>query len=154
MFVIGLLYVLTQSDVKPISTDQDINQQVQSKEPYFKPIINIAEIVKKQKNTIDKILGDPDSCEQIKYGSKCIYKNGKFEIVYINGLSDWITVNDLTDTPYQPDSIRFFGLEPSRPSFSNEHVIRWENAYGLLSIQFFPGENNGLSYAYIKATTP
>lgn len=117
-------------------------------------IIDINGIVKKDKATVDETIGPPDSCENIKYGSKCIYKNGKFEIVYINGLSDWISVNDLKDIPYQPDSIRFFGLEPSRPSFSNEFETRWENTYGLLSIKFSPGENNMVDFAYIKATTP
>ena len=100
------------------------------------------------------MLGEPTSCEAIKYGRKCFFEVAGTEVVFIDGKADWITVNAMGKTPYSIDALPLLGFEKRNPTFSNENVIRWENIPGVLEVNINPGEAGGIFYAYIKTATP
>lgn len=167
MFLCGFIYVLTQ-----IFSGQPINKpsenitaahETKEQEPIQNPfIVSIPSIAKKDNKTVESILGPSEECHDIKFSTKdsdktqkgknCSYKNGKIEIVYINEKADWITVNNMNDVSYTPDSIKILGLDPEEPSFHNEYNMRWDNKFNLVSVQLHPAGHN-IAYAYIKALT-
>lgn len=136
-----------QSLVEPKSTEA---------KTVYQPIISIPSIAMRDQPTVEKIIGSAASCENIKYGRKCNYRNHGFniDVVFINGKADWIAVNNLRDVAYSPEAITSLGFKQEWPTFRNEHTIRWENTQDMLSIQIAPGEGGRISLAYIKATTP
>lgn len=118
------------------------------------PIVDVPKIAGKSLAEVSAILGEPNSCETIKYGRKCFYKVAETEVVFIAGKADWITVNALDKVPYSTDALPLLGFEKRNPSFSNENVIHWENIPGFLEVNINPGEAGSIFYAYIKTATP
>ena len=68
--------------------------------------INIADIANKTIKEVNKLLGKPNSMDKAKpSGTPCktnpcdkaFYKDSKFEIIFINKVADWITINNLSN---------------------------------------------------------
>ena len=126
-------------------------------------IINIMTIVGKSRNEVKKILGDPTGKEKVSpSGTPCkanpcdhlFYQDGKFEIVYINGKSDWITINDVSNLEISREVIMSLGLQLTNPTLYNpSSVVRYENILGINEIMFFNNGSGNVSYIYIKANT-
>jgi hypothetical protein len=126
-------------------------RDAQSETIDFFPVLSYAGKTKQQ---VENSLGRSQSCEKIKYGLKCLYENKSVEVVYIGGIADWISVHPKNQL-FSPSSVSAIGLPNVQPTFSNEHVIRWEGVYpGLLSVSAFPGEGWKVWYFYVKAKTP
>jgi hypothetical protein len=118
--------------------------------PVFAEVtIDIPSIANKTKSEVSVLLGDPSSCAQSKYGEKCQYSKGETEIVFINGKSDWITVEAIDSIPFTPSALKSIGLTESPPSFKNDFTMRWSGISGFLEVSIFKGSSNS-DYAYIK----
>lgn len=115
-------------------------------------IIDITKIASQPKNKVDSIL-KLDKCSNSKYGNKCSYNKEQYEIVYINGKSDWITINKLGDIKYSETALQSIGLPKTGATFKNDNTIRWTNISGFLEISLFPGQNGKADYIYIKTVT-
>lgn len=116
------------------------------------PVVDITRIAGRSQPNLIAYLGEPVSCKEIKYGSKCQYVKGKTTVVFINGKADWLTVEELQSVPFSPVALEAIGLTKTEPTFSNVHVLRWEPLNSLRSIAIFPNGPN-TDYAYIKVST-
>lgn len=114
-------------------------------------LFNLPAIIRQPPQVVAQLLGKPLGCEASKMGDKCHYLD-KTEIVFIDNLSDWITVN--ADLPYSPDALPIMGFKPAPPSFQNENTMRWSGEQDTLVIQLTPGAAGRAAYAYIKVTSP
>jgi hypothetical protein len=104
---------------------------------------------------VDAELGRPTSCEQIRYGPKCLYRRGAVEIVFIGGAADWITVYLPLSAPFAASTLRMLGLAERRPQFANAYVQRWTSFEGLREVSLFANTAAGtVQYAYVKVRTP
>ncbi|MDO9571162.1 MAG: hypothetical protein Q7J58_17570 [Hydrogenophaga sp.] len=115
------------------------------------PLVDVPALAEQAPSVVAQQLGDPTGCESIKYGEKCTYRN-KTEVVFINGLADWITVH--ADLPYSEEALPLMGFKPAPSSFDNEYVIRWSGEQGTLLIQLAPGSGGRAFFAYVKVRTP
>ncbi|MFV5691973.1 hypothetical protein ACM55K_08115 [Flavobacterium sp. LT1R49] len=126
-------------------------------------IIDVSSIIGKNKTEIEKILGKPDNVEMIKPSNtpcfnvpceKANYQSDKFEIVFINDKSDWITINKLSEFEINNENIELLGLELSEPSIINPgNVTRWNNIENVKEISIFDNGSGKMDYIYIKSIT-
>lgn len=125
-------------------------------------IINLKKIAGKAPEEIEIILGKPERTEKVSPSNtpckespcdKKIYKDGKFEIVYINQKADWITINNLSNNSFDESAVSFLGLPTKQPSNKNERIIKWQNLENIKEISVFNDGNNGVDYIYIKTRT-
>lgn len=116
------------------------------------PLLDIQKIAGKTEADVSKVLGKPDQQEKTKHGPKFSYKDGKIEVVFINGKADWITVSGMSSVPFDANAIGALGLKPEPPTFKNRFVIRWEPHATYNSVSFFPLDDK-VDYAYIKVAT-
>ena len=123
-----------------------------------KIIVNVSEIIGKNKIEIEKILGKPDNTEMVKPSNtpceKANYQSDKFEIVFINDKSDWITINKLSENEINNENIELLGLKSAEPSFDNPgNVKKWNNIVNIKEISVFDNGSGKIDYIYIKAIT-
>lgn len=116
------------------------------------PIIELSKIAGRAVKEVEKLLGPPTETSKTEKGPKRIYKEGSIEVVYINEKADWFTVTPTKKIPFNKDALKELGLEAPPPTFSNEHVIRWEPHKDYQSISIFPGPN-GIDFIYIMTKT-
>ncbi|WP_369764616.1 hypothetical protein [Flavobacterium sp. WC2429] len=125
-------------------------------------IIKVKTIIGKTEKEIEKILGKPDSSEKVSPSNtpckdepctKMFYQKNKFEIVYINGKSDWITINNISDFDCNSENIVLLGLPPTIPDFENLNGFRWSNIENISEINFSNNGEDKIDYIYIKSTT-
>lgn len=113
--------------------------------------MDVPALASKPASVVAQQLGEPLSCEAIKQGEKCEYRD-KTEVVFINGLADWITVN--AQLPYSAEALPLLGFKRVESSFSNENTMRWSGEQGTLLIQLDPAGGGKAAYAYVKVRTP
>lgn len=156
VFVIGATVVLIGCGQSSEPKQQGQKQTVTARETQTltkaEPVVSILRIVGKNKAAVTELLGQPTGCENTKQGKRCSYREGKVEIVFINGKADWITVSDLQDARYHKESLALLGLPVEDPVFSNEYTIRWQDLAGLREVNFFPSGSK-IFYVYIRAFT-
>jgi len=68
-------------------------------------IVDMKSIVGGTPSEVAKSLGKADSISTVKQGKKHVYQAGKFEIIFINGKADWITVNNLSNIKFRRHAI-------------------------------------------------
>ena len=56
--------------------------------------IKISDIAFKAEQDVSVVLGPSEQMEETENGPKHFYKEGRFEVVYINNKADWIKIND------------------------------------------------------------
>ena len=77
------------------------------------PSVNIENIASMTMDKVAIVLGDEDSIEIVSPNGlpcpckKAYYQNGKYEILYINDVADWITVNKDWSNIEIPDETKF-----------------------------------------------
>jgi len=121
----------------------------------LEPNIDIPNLAGKSRRHVEEVLGPPvrhESVSPSRMGPalKCWYRQGWVEIVYHNGLSDWITVSGLGDIVFAPESLLKFGFPATRPTFKSEHVLRWINFQGIRDVILFCGQGGASDYLYVK----
>jgi hypothetical protein len=161
IFVTSLIFV-SCGDNRTSQTGNNA-ENVQDNPVKIDKIINIADISNKSIKEVNKLLGKPNNMSKAKpSGTPCktnpcdkaYYKDGKFEIIFINKVADWITINDVSSLPMNEDLITSLGLPKTKPSFSNpSDVIKWTNIKGFEEISFFNNGSDKVDYIYIKTNT-
>lgn len=126
-------------------------------------VISLNSIAGKTVDVIEKILGKPEEQELVSPRNtpcqeqpcvKAIYQNGQYEVVFINGVADWITIHQTAAYDLDTSIIEQLGLPKMPPTFSNsEAVMRWEHIAGLREVSFFNNGSGKVSYIYIKCFT-
>lgn len=84
---------------------------------------------------VQALLGAPDACEDVAKGPKCRYARGATEIVFIDGMADWITVADMAGAPFSPAALARVGLPTDvAPVESTPEMMRWQNLGGFREV--------------------
>ena len=127
------------------------------------PIIEITKLVGRPLKEVEKLLGKPNElkkpdprevpCEDNRC-NEASFQDGKYEVVFIHGKADWITINRVSNSLLDEGVITLLGLPESSPAFNNpSNVLRWENVAGIKEISFFSDGSGGIEYIYVKAQT-
>ena len=113
-------------------------------------IINVMNIVGKNEIQVADMLGTPTGCSKSKHGRKCSYAKAETEIMFIRGKADWITIEGIDNVPFNNNALKYIGITPKAPTFSNNFMIRWTHLQTLKEVTLFKGQKNS-GYVYIKA---
>ncbi len=125
-------------------------------------IIDIKTIIGKTENEIEKILGKAENSEKVSPSNtpckenpceKKFYQKNKFEIVFIDGKSDWITINNVSNFDFNSENITLLGLKSTMPKYENDMSIDWNDIENINELTFFNNGENKIDYIYIKAFT-
>jgi hypothetical protein len=116
-------------------------------------VVDIPKIAGQSMKHVGEQLNSTPTCVKNKRGTKCDYKDGRIEIVYIDGKADWIAVNGLEQIPFSDAGIVDLGFTRKSPSFRSPMVSRWNGLPNVLEVSMFKG-HSGTDYAYIKVKTP
>ena len=121
-------------------------------------IIDLMTIAGRTPAEVARVLGRPTKIEKVKpFGTGCnpcdkvYYKGGMFEIVYIRGRADWITIKNLKGVPMNKYALPHFGLPIKDPTQGNEN-IEWTNFSSLVKIVLFSYQGKA-DYLYVKVNT-
>lgn len=117
------------------------------------PVFDVRKIAGASEAEVVAVLGPPISCGTVKQGRKCSFQTAETEVIFISGKADWISVESLDGAPYSSEILPMLGFEQTAPSFSNEHVIRWNSIPGFLEVSAWPA-GKGVDMVYIKTATP
>jgi hypothetical protein len=98
------------------------------------PRLDIKALAGKSPKEVQAILGAPESTEETKHGPKLTFKEESIEIVFIAGKADWICFTPIKTIPFTKAAMSHLGLPDREPTFSNEHVIRWEPCGDYISV--------------------
>ncbi|MDO9167924.1 MAG: hypothetical protein Q7U18_02340 [Methylobacter sp.] len=101
------------------------------------------------------LLGDPVFCVKEQSALHCSFKDGdvSVSVEFIDGkVSETTVKGSLANAPYSKETLAMLGLTVKDASFSNEHVMRWDNIPGLLSVMLH-SEGKTVSVATIKVKT-
>lgn len=145
----------TCPDAKALNAPQSAN----SGDPVQR--LQLPDIIGKTQKEVDAILGKPtEKCSPGKYGLTCDYMGGATQIVYINKLADWISVEKPQIT-FATDALSAFGLTCTPGAAVNKgDFIRWDNTCPpVLSATIWAGAKRAdgsrdVESIYIKAKTP
>lgn len=127
-----------------------------AQQPATKSILNIAG---KDVAGVEAVLGKPTSVDRTKYGPKCTYVSEKsgvqWEVVFIKGRADWITITpgDARPVPFDENAITAIGLAKERPTSSSRNELRWDHVQGLRSVVFHV-KGSRVWYCYVRVKTP
>jgi len=125
-------------------------------------IIDVKTIIGKSESELEKILGKAEKVEKVAPSrtpckenpcNKLFYQNDKFEVVFIDGKSDWITIHNVSNFDYDSKTLTLLGLEETIPSNENDFSINWIDIHNINEVIFFNNGKNKLDYIYIKAFT-
>lgn len=130
-----------------------------SSENSFRRVIDIKSVSNKSESEVKKLLGDgqiqkPWSDKKAGCAScpRISYKGDSVEVIFVNGKSDRITVNNIP-YPLQPEAVlASLGLQEAQASFSNEGLIRWNNVPGFHEITA-SGNERQIDYILIQTKT-
>lgn len=125
----------------------------------IKPVWQIMDIAGQPQAAVEKILGQPQGdCENNKYGKSCRYTAtpAEWEIVYIKGKADWITLRDPRIDNALTSPV-WLGLPFEQPDVGTPAVLHWHKFDGLREYSVFvytsPSGGKNIDYIYIKTTT-
>lgn len=100
------------------------------------------------------MLGEPAACTDVPQGRSCRYARGRTEVVFIDGMADWIRVGDLGGAPFDAASLQKLGIGPADPASKDATSIRWQNVDGFREVEMVAGEGGGIDHVQLKAMTP
>lgn len=95
------------------------------------------------------MLGPSESCETTLYSRRCRYSPGNTEVVFIDGRADWLTVNELGETPFDDALLGRIGLPSSRARNTDNGDKRWTGVSGLREVTAH-GSDGRVAYIRIK----
>jgi uncharacterized protein YcfL len=138
------------------------NSKMENENDSNKNIIDVKTIIGKTESEIEKILGKAENSEKVSPSNtpckdipceKKFYQKNKFEIVFIDGKSDWITINNISNFDFNSENITLLGLSSTVPSFENTISIKWNDIENINDVTFFNNGENKIEYIYIKGYT-
>jgi hypothetical protein len=99
-------------------------------------------------------LGNPSACEDVQKGRRCRYAQGGTDVTYIDGMADWISVDDLRDAPFSAAALAQVGLPTNEdPIESTPQVIRWQNLAGFREVTLHAGPDGRAARIQMKMAT-
>lgn len=116
-------------------------------------VIDVRPLAGQSEAGVQAMLGAPTGCEDVAQGRKCTYARGQTQVVYIDGMADWITISDLGGAPFAPATLSRIGLGEATPEVEEADLIRWDNVGGFREISLFPGQGGRADYLLIKTMT-
>lgn len=117
--------------------------------------LNVPAIAGKSQAQVEVLLGPPVSSSSTNpSGTSCpcpknTYK-GDIEVIYMNGVADWITINETDNLSFSKARITQLGLPDEPPTLSSSDSIRWENIAGIKQVELF---SSGQKIFYIEIKT-
>ena len=115
-------------------------------------VVDVVAVAGKSQEDVEGLLGSPTSCSDTKYGEKCLYGPGETEIVFINGLADWITVEGIDHVTFGSVALESLGLTEKKPDHESGFSMKWDSIEPFIEVSIFKGASNA-DYAYIKTQT-
>ena len=123
----------------------------------------IMQIVGKNPSGVERVLGEMQSSDTIRLGGKgpnkdqrCLkgyYGDGRYEVVFIDGTADWITIKNV-DSITTDEFIKAWDLEAIRPAFVSPSLEpRFSNIYGIKELTVNKKLDGSVFFIYIKAFT-
>lgn len=103
---------------------------------------------------IQVFLGEPIACEDAGDRRTCRHARASAEVVYINGMADWIRIGDLGDAPFEAASLTRLGIGPAEPVSSDAKSIRWQDVNGFREVVMVAGADGRIDHVQLKAMTP
>lgn len=115
---------------------------------YARPLAGQAEI------GIRSALGNPSACEDVPKGRRCRYAQGGTDVVYVDGIADWIVVDDLGGAPFSAAALARVGLPVDEdPLESTPQLIRWQNLAGFREVTLYPSPDGRAGRIEMKTAT-
>ena len=149
--------------IKSVTNQVDNNStQVINNDISNELIIDVKSISNKKLEEIKKVLWTPENVKIVKPSwtscNKTIcnsisFQNWKIEIIFINWVSDWITINNISNIDFNEDSILLLWLPKTKPVFYNSYNIKWTNIDWFKEINFFENWKNKIDYIYLKVNS-
>ncbi|TVT38614.1 hypothetical protein FNT36_20765 [Hymenobacter setariae] len=123
----------------------------------------VKDVAAKLPAAVKALLGKPSAIELVRPSStpckeqaceKMIYQGGKYEIVFINGVADWITISQVAAYTTPNAVLEYLGLPEQVPAFNNpQQVVWWRDIAGLHEVNFFYDIAGRPAYIYVKCIT-
>jgi hypothetical protein len=123
----------------------------------------LKDIAAKMPAYIEAIFGKPSAVERVNPRGtpsqdhpydKAIYQDGKYEITFINGVADWITIYQTEAYTEYSSVLKYLGLSQVPPTFNNpQQAVWWRDIDGLYEVNFFYNEPGRPAHIYIKCKT-
>lgn len=124
------------------------------------PVIEIPAIAGRSRDEISARYGEPDSMktEQVNGREYPVgyYGDGAFEVVFVNGSGEWLTIWGRGRIPYSEAALPAMGLAARRPTEETQIGLRWENIPGILELNLFSSdvEPGTAHYAFVEVRRP
>jgi hypothetical protein len=104
-----------------------------------------------------QLLGEPTSCHNESTGESCAFGQSTepgdaTEIFFVNGRAANLTLPNY-DLPFEPASLRAYGISAGEAAFSSPAVMRWYTTIGStpVEVNMFPGSHDRIFYLYVVA---
>ena len=136
---------------------EEVTQPVEEP-PQPELLVELKSIAGKIPDEVAAVLGIPNSQSSTTVGGKNypkhFYRDDTVEVVFVNGVSEWISVFGTEGMSFHQNSLANLGLPVTGASFVNPRgFMRWDNHAGLKEVSFFPNGGGGIRYVYICVTT-
>jgi hypothetical protein len=153
--LIAVIFLVLVSLFKFSSSTEKVSSPAQLSTVFpTKIVVDLPSIAGKKKAQVDSVLENPSFSgwgEHIMWYS---YRNGKIRIGFINGKSDWITIESLDSIPFMASSIKAFGLPLSTPTLSTGNSFIWKNYPNIKEISLVKElKGNWAESVYIYVAT-
>ncbi|HZV71072.1 MAG TPA: hypothetical protein VFG10_16070 [Saprospiraceae bacterium] len=146
-----------QPAVDAVTKNENVIQEPTKSSDTF---INIPNLAKKSKAEVDAYLGEPFRHTTISpSNAPCpcesyMYKDGNIEVVFMNNIADWITVNHMESIDFDAKTIlQKLGIPYSDPAIQRDNVMKWNDFNGYDQLSVFGNGNGKAYYAFLKAIT-
>lgn len=122
-------------------------------------LLNVPALANKPQAEAERILGRPErtSGTMVSQREKRAYRQGKVEVVYVEGKANWIKLYDTSGLRFSQSSLSRLGLPPKRPTYVNRnHVMSWSKICNLKEVSFYSDGNGGVSSVLVcvRSTNP
>jgi hypothetical protein len=126
-------------------------------------VLDITRVVGKPMDEVSKVLGGAENIEEV-VGFPCkltpgckkvLYRSGKYEVIFINGKADWLTINSPWLSMNDP-ILKSLGIaETIRPSFDNPGFVkRWNSVRDIHEISVVDNGSGRVDYVLVIVTNP
>lgn len=171
LLMVGLFLLANCADKKekentstiPVAVEQQTTEKASTEINKPAIIVDIKKVVGKSLKEVEKVLGKAEGTEKVRPSNtpckqnpctKAYFQLNKYEIVFIDGKADWITINDVAYLNFVDSSLELLGLPETKPTSEKpSDMIKWEKVSSIKEINYFSNTFGGIDYIYIKAKT-
>lgn len=122
--------------------------------PMPPPALPALPLARQAEDGVRSHLGNPMACEDVPRGRRCRYAQASTDIVYIDGVADWITVEDLGGAPFSAAALARVGLPTDEdPIETGPDRIRWQNLAGFREVVLHRAPDGRAARLELKTAT-